>query len=455
MINNMECLTKTSSVFLITSFFMIYALNADTLRYMKHKQGDDEPKQEWDYVDVRSYAHMFFWLYYTTDPAGYEHVPLVMWLQGGPGGSSTGFGNFAEIGPLDIMLKPRNTTWLSAASLLFVDNPVGAGFSYVDNDDAYTTNVDTIAKDLLVLLKTFFMEKSTQFQSIPFFIFSESYGGKMTAAISDVLYQAITKGDIKCNFKGIAMGDSWISPIDSTLGWGSYLYTNSLIDLSGYLAVNSSLQKVAQAIQMGDWTQATEAWGSAQDVVEQKSNGVNFYNILQWGGSEPTIRGERLIDRMTRRMLGRLHNDPLSDLMNGPIRRKLKIIPEHVVWGGQSDMVFQKQTEDFMKPVTDIVNSLIMNTTLKVVVYSGQLDLIVETTGTEAWVYRLDIAENFRKATRIPVFNPATKLTSGFVQSAKNFSFYWILDAGHMVPSDNGDTALAMLKMVIEMSSTK
>ena len=33
-------------------------------------------------------------------------------LQGGPGGSSTGFGNFMEIGPLDVDLKPRDTNWV-------------------------------------------------------------------------------------------------------------------------------------------------------------------------------------------------------------------------------------------------------------------------------------------------------------------------------------------------------
>ncbi len=49
-------------------------------------------------------------------------------FQGGPGGSSTGFGNFMEIGPLDVNLKPRDTTWLKLASLLFIDNPVGTGF---------------------------------------------------------------------------------------------------------------------------------------------------------------------------------------------------------------------------------------------------------------------------------------------------------------------------------------
>jgi serine carboxypeptidase 1 len=31
-----------------------------------------------------------------------------------------GLGNFLEMGPLDVNLKPRNSTWLQKADLIFV-----------------------------------------------------------------------------------------------------------------------------------------------------------------------------------------------------------------------------------------------------------------------------------------------------------------------------------------------
>jgi len=101
------------------------------------------PDEDWNYVQVRENAFMFWWLYgaSTSDPSERVNKPLIMWLQGGPGGSSTGFGNFEELGPLTVELKPRNTTWLQAANVLFVDNPVGSGYSYVTDEDAFTTNV--------------------------------------------------------------------------------------------------------------------------------------------------------------------------------------------------------------------------------------------------------------------------------------------------------------------------
>lgn len=44
--------------------------------------------------------------------------------------------------------------------MLFVDNPVGTGFSYSDRPDGYATNVATVASDMLVLLGHFFAEKA-------------------------------------------------------------------------------------------------------------------------------------------------------------------------------------------------------------------------------------------------------------------------------------------------------
>lgn len=67
--------------------------------------------------------------------------------------------------------------------------------------------------------------------------------------------------------------------------------------------------------------------------------------------------------------------------MNGPIKEMLRIIPANVTWGGQSQLVFDALTEDFMKPVISVVENLLNNTPIAVSVYSGQLDLIVDSMG--------------------------------------------------------------------------
>ena len=52
---------------------------------------------------------------------------------------------------------------VSAASVLFVDNPVGTGYSYTDSEEALTKDVAMVATDMMVLLQQFF-NKQTEFQ---------------------------------------------------------------------------------------------------------------------------------------------------------------------------------------------------------------------------------------------------------------------------------------------------
>lgn len=44
-----------------------------------------------------------------------------------------------------------------------------------------------------------------------------------------------------------------------------------------------------------------------------------------------------LTDRMVNRMIGPLQADKLTTLMNGPIKKMLKI-PEKVMWGGEKSV---------------------------------------------------------------------------------------------------------------------
>uniref|UniRef100_A0A669B3X4 Carboxypeptidase n=1 Tax=Oreochromis niloticus TaxID=8128 RepID=A0A669B3X4_ORENI len=405
-------------------------------------------KEAWNYVEVRDGAHMFWWLYYADSvQAQYKDLPLVMWLQGGPGGSGTGFGNFEEIGPLNRDLEPRKTSWVQAANLLFVDNPVGTGFSYTDRPGAYATNVSTVASDMLVLLKHFFSEKP-EFQSIAFYIFSESYGGKMAAAISLELTKVrrLIFGCFCCSWHSIQFNVSSLllkSP-------------SSLLDDYGLADVSKAAEAVKQAVEQGQFLKATELWSVTESAVERNTNGVNFYNILTQSSDEKltSSAGLDFISLQKHRHIRPLHSQSLSQLMNGPIRKKLGIIPENVTWGGQADEVFTNMAGDFMKPVVDIVDQL-LTAGVKVTVYNGQLDLIVDTMGQELWVKQLkwEGIRNFNELKWTPLDDPATPgVTGAFCKTYKNFAFYWILKAGHMIPSDQGPMALQMLKMITQQA---
>lgn len=49
---------------------------------------------------------------------------------------------------------------IQAANVLFVDNPVGTGYSYVDNKKYLTRNVQEISKDLVSVMKAFVIKHS-------------------------------------------------------------------------------------------------------------------------------------------------------------------------------------------------------------------------------------------------------------------------------------------------------
>lgn len=442
------------------------------------------PDEDWGYVDVRKGAHSFWWLYGSTAPTPRASTPLVLWLQGGPGASSTGFGNFNEIGPQMLLpgglTEPRNTTWLSLANLLLIDNPVGTGYSYVDDASLLTTNNTQIAADLVALL-TAFVGKYPAFQTAPFYVTCESYGGKMTTGLADALLTAISAGQLTMNFRGIALGDSWISPIDYVQTWAPYLRGTSIMDSRDATSVQATVDQIGADIAAGQWAQATNDWSALEGEISGATDGVNFYNILAWGQAESAATSRaapalsamavaaapagadlaRLAasyERTVARPYGQRLGDELSTFMNGIIRTHLnggpggKVIPDSVTWGGQSNAVFSALSGDFMRPVVDVVDSLLAGGAINVTVYNGQLDLICCTPGTEAWMKKLtwEGMAKFYAARKVAQALPGGGgIPGAFAKQHAQLRMWYILDAGHMVPADQGEMALSLLKSIL------
>ncbi|KAJ9580538.1 hypothetical protein L9F63_024284 [Diploptera punctata] len=398
--------------------------------------------QDWGYVTVRPGAHMFYWLYHNTRTTS---QPLVIWLQGGPGASSTGYGNFEEIGVLDVNLNVRNTTWVNHVNVLFIDNPVGTGFSYVDHSQYLTSSNTEIAIDLVTFMAKF-LEIHPEFKHVPLYIVSESYGGKMAAEFALLLDKAIKHNLIDVPFKGVALGDSWVSPIDSVLTWAPFLLQTGMVDTDGYEAINEYAQKTKAALDAEDFERATTLWGQTEYVILDVTGNIDFYNILYkvYGYD---IRQKSTVT-ISCKIMVQLRDDYSLDLLMNSVVKETLGIPQHVVWGGQSNDVFQHLYGDFMKPVTSVVERLLNETDLNVCVFSGVLDLIVDTPGTLDWVERLQWsgAEKWHLSERSQL--TIDGIIEGYLKEYDHLSFYWILRSGHMVPTDNPYAALKMLKAV-------
>uniref|UniRef100_A0A0E0D1M3 Carboxypeptidase n=1 Tax=Oryza meridionalis TaxID=40149 RepID=A0A0E0D1M3_9ORYZ len=422
--------------------------------------GTNDGSERWGYVQVRPKAHLFWWYYRSplrvSSPA--KPWPTILWLQGGPGASGVGLGNFLEVGPLDGDLKPRGSTWLQKADLIFVDNPVGTGYSYVEDDALLVTTDGEAAADLVALLRALAAKEVPSLQSSPLFLVAESYGGKYAATLGVSLARAIRSGDLKLTLGGVALGDSWISPEDFALSYGPLLRQVSRLDSNGADSASKKAQVVKQRIASGQWKLAQYALSSMLTSIVASSGHVDVYNFLLDTGMDPVAAGAAPARSFPPAYSAYLDSklsvgDSIRSIMNGAIKEKLKIIPKDVVWEEQSYTVYNALINDFMKPRIQEVDEL-LSYGVNVTVYNGQLDVICSTVGAEAWVQKLkwDGLKNFLSLPRQPLHCGSSEVTKGFVRSYKNLHFYWILGAGHFVPVDQPCIALDMIGSITQSS---
>ncbi|KAL6537973.1 Serine carboxypeptidase-like 51 [Orobanche hederae] len=387
--------------------------------------------EAWGYVEVRPKAHMFWWYYRsphrrTQDPR--KPWPIILWLQGGPGASGVGFGNFKEVGPFDTFLKPRNSTWLKKADLLFVDNPVGTGYSYVEDTKLLVKSDDEAAADLTTLLIEIF-NRNVSLQKSPLYIVAESYGGKYAVTLGLSALRAIEAGKLK-----LKLGEHFV------FSWGPLLKDVSRLDSTGLVKSNSLAKRIKQQIEAGKFVEATNSWSDLEEFIIANSNSVDFYNFLLDSGMDPVssttsstvselLSSYHIATKRYSKYLNSLRSTPggdndLDTLMNGLIKKKLKIIPNNIEWKMQSDHVFTAMEGDFMKPRIKEVDELLVKG-VDVTVYTGQLDVICSTKGTEAWVEKLNVG----RAQNIPGYGQNTDLlwerenNKGFHQILQKFTF--------------------------------
>ncbi|KAF5727490.1 putative retinoid-inducible serine carboxypeptidase [Tripterygium wilfordii] len=122
-------------------------------------------------------------------------------------------------------------------------------------------------------------------------------------------------------------------------------------------------RKIKQQISKGRYVDATNSWSKLEGVISSSSNHVDIYNfLLNSGESSGSVTTTELSQGMSMkrysRYLSSLRAFPggaglvgdLDSLMDGEIRKKLKIIPPNVTWGGQANFVFSAMAGDFMRP---------------------------------------------------------------------------------------------------------
>ncbi|CAD6240062.1 GSCOCG00002484001-RA-CDS, partial [Cotesia congregata] len=412
------------------------------------KKGFGPGEQDWGHFEVRPGAYMFWWLYYVNPPVKSPDFdvfdkPLLIWLQGGPGVASTGYGNFIEFGPLDINLQKRNYTWVNDYNVLFIDSPVGTGFSYVENDSLYVNDNQEIVNDLMGCIGKFF-DRVPRFRNVSSYILGESYGGKVVVEFAHIWYKAQEKGTIISKLQGIGLGSPWISPIDSIYHSAEYLLNMGMIDTIDYIDVQKSTKELQKLINSEEWIQAFNIFltNCADRYLYRISDFNNILIEKKFVSSHIYTSGYRKFSNYTNDFEDL--NKSLQSSINNTVKKALNLTDYE--WTISSDPVYEHLIADFLKPVTNTVEKLLNETSLKVYVFNGQLDPIIPTAGTLAWMEKLKWrhAELWRSTKRDALV--VDNILEGFVKGYGTLRLYWISRAGHMAPLDNPFAMKAILQ---------
>ncbi|CAH2010697.1 unnamed protein product [Acanthoscelides obtectus] len=246
-----------------------------------------------DAKDVRSYAgyftvnkrynsNQFFWFFPSkSNPA---KDPVLVWLQGGPGVSSM-YGVLVETGPFFINKKQelelRKYSWVNNHSVIYIDNPVGTGFSFTKNEDGYARNETQIGNELYEALRQFF-KLFSEHRKNEFYIHGESYAAKYALALAHTIHTNNPHAQEKINLKGVAIGDGYIDPEHQT-GYAEYLYQLGLVDEKHAEEIKRYENAAVEAIRKGNYILSSDLKVKALVVIEQQAN-VSFYNYLKEGG---------------------------------------------------------------------------------------------------------------------------------------------------------------------------
>ncbi|KAI9591410.1 Alpha/Beta hydrolase protein [Syncephalis fuscata] len=158
-------------------------------------------------LDDQHGTNLFFWL--VTKQEFQSKDRLVIWFNGG-----SMDGVFMENGPYrprkDLQLDINPYSWHKYASVLFVDQPVGTGFSYSESK-SNVHDLPSVARDMRLFLKKF-MQIFPEYSNSEIYLAGESYAGVYIPYIAKEFVDASEKPntDFKVNLAGLALGNGWI-----------------------------------------------------------------------------------------------------------------------------------------------------------------------------------------------------------------------------------------------------
>lgn len=178
---------------LLVLLFLLFHLNSaqKIVKTLPGYPGILPFKLETGYVGVGENEELQLFYYFVESEENPDRDPLLLWFTGGPGCSALAAFLY-EIGPLtfnyeafdgslpSVLLNPY--AWTKIANIIFLDLPVGAGFSYSTTSEGYYSSDTEATKNACMFLQKWLLNHPN-FIKNSLYIGGDSYSGKIVPVI--------------------------------------------------------------------------------------------------------------------------------------------------------------------------------------------------------------------------------------------------------------------------------
>ncbi|CAL4975155.1 unnamed protein product [Urochloa decumbens] len=386
------------------------------------------------YLNITSTNSLYFAFYEATDPATTTPptaAPLLVWLQGGPGCSSL-IGNFAELGPYLLnsttsRLSRNPSGWNRRFGVIFVDNPLGSGFSAAASEADIPRDEPTIAAHLLAALQSF-MALDPSFRARPLFLAGESYAGKYIPAAAKHILDANAQlpASQRVSLQGIAIGNGMTHPVAQVTVHADQAYFAGLINAKQKAAVKAMQSRTVRLVNAGNWTGARK---ERNRIISFLKNATGVATSFNYARERP------------------YPTRPLRDFLNAGEAKAALGARLDVKWVRCSKAVSKALGEDIMKSAKRDVEAVLGGGGARVLLFQGVFDLHSAPASVAAWVRELEWPglPAFLDTNRA-VWRLESGRLAGYVQRSGALANVVIVEAGHMAAGDNRPAAQAMIE---------
>ncbi|XP_054801624.1 serine carboxypeptidase-like [Prosopis cineraria] len=387
------------------------------------------------YTIEHSHAAKMFYFFFESRNS--KRDPFVLWLTGGPGCSSE-LAMFYENGPFKIAdnmsLLWNEYGWDQVSNLLYVDQPIGTGFSYSTDKRDIRHNEEGVSNDLYDFLQAFFA-KHPQFQDNEFYITGESYAGHYIPALAARVHKGNkAKEGIHINLKGFAIGNGLTDPAIQYQAYPDYALDMGIIEKATHDRLNKVL---VPACELGIKLCGTD--GTVSCLASYFVCNVIFSDIMLHAGDANYYD-------IRKKCVGSLCYDfsKMEKFLNlESVRNALGV--GDIGFVSCSPTVYQAMIMDWMRNLEAGIPALLEDG-INLLIYAGEYDLICNWLGNSRWVHAMEWSgqKEFVASTEVSFVVDGSE--AGLLKSHGPLSFLKVRDAGHMVPMDQPKASLEMLK---------